>query len=42
MSEDTIVLVSVLHTMNGCICDTLNNISLILCEMLLEEENYNE
>lgn len=37
MSEDTVMLVSVLHTMNGCICDTLNNISLILCEMLPEE-----
>lgn len=37
MSEDTVMLVSVLHTMNGCICDTLNNISLILCEMLHEE-----
>lgn len=37
MSEDTIALVSVLHTMNGCVCDTLNNISLILCEMLPKE-----
>lgn len=37
MSDDAIALVAVLHTMNGCLCDTLSILALILCEMLPEE-----
>lgn len=38
VSDDTLVLASILHTMCGCFCDTMNNLSLILCKMLPEEE----
>ena len=34
ISGDTVVLAAILHTMCGCFCDTMNNLSLILCEML--------
>lgn len=36
INADTAVLASILHTMTGCICDTMNNLALILCEMLPE------
>ena len=36
INADTLVLASILHTMTGCICDTMNNLALILCEMLPE------
>ena len=38
MSDDAAVLGAVLHTMNGCMCDTMNTLALILCEMLPEKE----
>lgn len=37
MSGDAAVLAAILHTMTGCICDTMNNLSLILCEMMPED-----
>lgn len=36
MSDDAIALAAILHTMNGCLCDTLSILALILCEMLPE------
>lgn len=39
MSDAELVLAAVLHTANGCICDMMNNIALILCEMLSEKED---
>lgn len=41
MSDDGIALAAILHTMNGCLCDTLSILARILCEMLPEEEDYN-
>lgn len=37
MSDDAIALAAILHTMNGCLCDTLSILALILCEMLPEK-----
>lgn len=34
MSDDATALAAILHTMNGCLCDTLSILALILCEML--------
>lgn len=36
MSNDATALAAILHTMNGCLCDTLSILALILCEMLPE------
>lgn len=41
MSDDATALAAILHTMNGCLCDTLSILARILCEMLPEEEDYN-
>lgn len=41
LSADTAVLAAILHSINSSICDTMNNLALILCEMLPEEEDYN-
>lgn len=37
MSDDTVALAAILHTICGCMCDTMNTLALILCEMLPEE-----
>ena len=40
-SNDTAILAAILLTLNSSICNTMNNLAMILCEMLSDEGGMN-